>query len=277
MSRGNPNSVLILRAVVVFVGTAVIAGTLLNRCGSGTQTPTRSFSGMPITPEAGQTPQADAVAPILAAIRRPAEFRTGEGLAIAILLDTSGSMRAGVTDIDGRSRPKIDVARRCVLEVVNQADRHAKQQPGKITLLSIYEFSSRGNIFWRRLVPPGPPNPGAAAAALERVNSNGGTPIGEAMIQAKRDLDDTRLSRLHMIVVTDGENTDGPNPTDVMTAISQLPEDERPAIYFIAFDVGTHVFKGVKDAGGIVLSASDARELSQALEFLLGQKILLEQ
>ena len=48
------------------------------------------------------------------------------------------------------------------------------------------------------------------------MTADGGTPIGDAMIAGKRALDRTGLSRRHLLVVTDGENTDGAKPVDVM-------------------------------------------------------------
>lgn len=49
------------------------------------------------------------------------------------------------------------------------------------------------------------------------------------------------------------------------------------AIYFIAFDVAAHQFDAIRDAGGMVLAAAGARDLQQALDYLLAGKILAEQ
>ena len=77
-------------------------------------------------------------------------------------------------------------------------------------LLGVYEFSRRrGEPDCRAVVPMGPPDREQAAAAIARLDADGGTPIGQAMITAKRALDDTGLTRRHLLVVTDGENTDG--------------------------------------------------------------------
>ena len=76
-----------------------------------------------------------------------------------------------------------------------------------------------------------------AAAAIARLDADGGTPIGQAMITAKRALDETGLTRRHLLVVTDGENTDGVAPDRVALAIGKRPDAERPSIYFVAFDI----------------------------------------
>ena len=97
------------------------------------------------------------------------------------------------------------------------------------------------------------------------------------MIQAKKDLDATKLARTHILIVTDGENTAGFEPGDVMWAVNRLPDEQRPGIYFIAFDVAASVFQPAKDAGALVLPAANEQELRERLDFVMGSKILLEQ
>jgi hypothetical protein len=96
------------------------------------------------------------------------------------------------------------------------------------------------------------------------------------MVTAKQALDATGLSRRHLLVVSDGENTDGFNPEQVAAAIARRPENERPSIYFVAFDIEARRFNGVREAGGLVLSAASARELNDTLDMLLKGKILIE-
>lgn len=80
----------------------------------------------------------------------------------------------------------------------------------------------------------------------------------------------------HVVVVTDGENTKGPAPAFVLRSLAGRPEDLRPSVYFVAFDVAASVFADVKQAGSLVLSASNALQLQEAVDFILGEKILLE-
>jgi hypothetical protein len=121
-----------------------------------------------------------------------------------------------------------------------------------------------------------PPDRSRADAALRALHPEGGTRIGNAMIVAKRELDATGLSRRHLLVVTDGENTGGHAPERVASAIGRRPELERPSIYFVAFDVAADRFRAVRDAGGLVLGAADARELNATLDMLLRGEILVE-
>jgi Mg-chelatase subunit ChlD len=200
-----------------------------------------------------------------------------EGLAAAIAIDVSGSMDEEVAGQNGRKEPKIEIARRAALALVDQFDSYARDHPDEPVQLGIYEFSRRrGDPDCREVVAMGPPDRDRAAAAIARLTADGGTPIGQAMITAKRALDGTGLSRRHLLVVTDGENTDGTAPDRVAVAINKRPDAERPSIYFVAFDVEASRFSRVRDAGGLVLSAANATELNNTLDTLLRGKILVE-
>ena len=202
---------------------------------------------------------------------------TRDGLAAAIAIDVSGSMDEEVAGANGVKEPKIAIARRAALDVVDQFASYARDHQDEPVLLGIYEFSRRrGDPDCRPVVPMSPPDREKAAAAIARLDADGGTPIGQAMITAKRALDETGLMRRHLVVVTDGENTDGAAPDRVALAIGKRPDAERPAIYFVAFDVEASRFNRVRDAGGLVLSAANATELNGTLDTLLRGKILVE-
>jgi Mg-chelatase subunit ChlD len=205
----------------------------------------------------------------------PAEAR--EGLAAAIVIDVSGSMDERVTGEDGRRARKIDVARRAANALVEQFAAYADEHKEEPVLLGVFEFSKRENQpACRSIIPMGPPDRSQAGEALARLDPEGGTPIGEAMITAKKALDATGLSRRHLLIVSDGENTDGFKPEEVAAAIGRRPEAERPSIYFVAFDIEARRFSRLRDAGGLVLSAANATELNSTLDMLLKGKILLE-
>lgn len=200
-----------------------------------------------------------------------------EGLAAAIVIDVSGSMNDMVRDERGQNEPKIAIARRAAQDLVNQFARYAEEHAGEPVLLGLYEFSERrGASDSRPIVPMGAPDRARAASALGSVYADGGTPIGTAMIAAKRELDATGLTRRHLLVVTDGENTSGVEPERVTVAIGRRPEAERPSIYFVAFDIAASRFDDVRNAGGLVLAAANAKELNDTLDTLLRGKILLE-
>lgn len=212
-----------------------------------------------------------------AALAPSSSVEQREGLAAAILIDVSGSMRDNVGNRNSPAEPKIDIARRAAADLVDQFARYAEEHRDEPVLLGLYEFSERqGQPDCRPIIAMSPPDRAAAKTALAEMRADGGTPIGQAMITGKRELDATGLSRRHLLVVTDGENTDGYDPEEVAAAIARRPEAERPSIYFVAFDIAASRFNGVRDAGALLLSAANARELNDTLDTLLRGKILIE-
>jgi von Willebrand factor type A domain len=198
-----------------------------------------------------------------------------DGLAAAILIDVSGSMERPAGK--GSGVAKIVSARRAALDLVDQFARYADDHKGEPVLLGIYEFSGRsGQPDCREIIPMGPPDRKRAAAAIDGMQPGGGTPIGAAMVTGKLALDATGLSRRHLLVVTDGENTDGYTPEEVGAAIARRPSLERPSIYFVAFDIAASRFDAVRNSGALVLEAADARALNETLDTLLRGKILIE-
>jgi hypothetical protein len=183
-----------------------------------------------------------------------------EGVAAAILIDTSGSMADKVRDTDGRERPKIEIAQRAALNLVSQFDTYARAHKDQSIYLGIYEFSDRGRKSCREVVKLGP--------AGDR---------DDAMITAKLDIDATGLSKRHILVITDGENNKGYSPDDVTRTVTAESYQQRASVYFVAFDVAESTYKNVRDAGGLVLAASNETELKGTLDYLLTGKILAEQ
>src|SRR5256885_883168 len=86
------------------------------------------------------------------------------------------------------------------------------------------------------------------------------------------------LTRTHVLVITDGINTVGPDPAAVMPKLKLLAEQRQAslAVHFVALDVNAKVFDGVKKLGATVVGAADEAQLNSQLEFILEKKILLE-
>lgn len=257
--RRSHNSAWVIVALLIFFGSRCHDNNTPPRTGRTAEAPVRDLEEI----DKALTPD------------RAAEPR--EGVAAAIVIDVSGSMDDRVSDESGRRARKIDVARRAARDLVAQFAAYASAHPAETVNLGIFEFSRRnGQADCRPIIPMGPPDPSQADAALARLDPEGGTPIGQAMITAKLALDATGLSRRHLLLVTDGENTDGYRPADVASAIAKRPDAEKPSIYFVAFNIEARRFDGVRDAGGLVLSASNAKELNQTLDSLISGKILVE-
>jgi Mg-chelatase subunit ChlD len=197
-----------------------------------------------------------------------------DGLAAAVLIDVSGSMAGSPR---GSSEQKIVSARRSVLDIVDQFARYADAHRSETVLLGIYEFSSRSGVDdTREVIPMGPPDRARAAGAVALMKPGGETPIGNAMIEGKRRLDATGLADRHLLVITDGQNTDGYRPERVAAVLARRPEAERPSVYFVAFDITARRFDEVRKEGALVLEAGDSRGLATTLESLISDEILLE-
>jgi hypothetical protein len=201
-----------------------------------------------------------------------------DGIAAAILLDTSGSMQEPVQGSDKKPKAKIKVAQDALFNVLQQFSNFGRRHPDKKLLVGIYDFSARkGQPSCRQVVKLGPPDLAVAQDSIRSMVPSGATPIGDAMIVAKRDLQATGLLHQHLMVITDGENNLGYLPEDVAKTIGKEPEPDRAGIYFIAFDIGAEIFDAVRDSGGLVMSATGEQQLTDTLDFILTGKILVEQ
>ena len=103
----------------------------------------------------------------------------------------------------------------------------------------------------------------------------GGTAIGLAMDSARADLYRAGTIRKYILVITDGENTEGPSPQDIAREIDRRSEGA-VRLYFVAFDVAAREFEAVKKMGATVVGAADEKQLNAQLDFILQRKILLE-
>jgi hypothetical protein len=108
------------------------------------------------------------------------------------------------------------------------------------------------------------------------MKADGGTPIGDAMVVARLALDASALRRRHLIVLTDGENTDGRAPADVVRVLERQADEARAGLYFVAFDIAASAFAPIKESGGVLLSARDGAELATTFRELLSDRILVE-
>src|SRR6476660_3687599 len=128
-----------------------------------------------------------------------AETDEGLGAAVAILVDTSGSMKQNAP---GDSRPKYVVAQEALEAMLDATDAFVAKRPDFPIKIGIYSFSS--NV--RQLLPIQPYNRAAIREALDRVpRPGGGTAIGEALRAARPDLYHAGTFRKYLLVVTDGE------------------------------------------------------------------------
>ncbi len=199
-----------------------------------------------------------------------AEVEEGLGAAVAILLDTSGSMdKTAGND----PRPKYQVARTAIQEVLNATDEFVIRRPDFPIKIALYHFSSDA---WQ-VMPIQNYDRAKIQKALESVpGPGGGTAIGNAMHAARPELYRAGTFRKYLLVITDGENTAGRNPEGVARNIYAKSEGA-VQIYFVAFDTPPGKFDFLHDVGGDVIAAKNEVELRAALDEIYQGKILAEE
>jgi Mg-chelatase subunit ChlD len=207
------------------------------------------------------------------AAESPASYQSdveeGLGASVAILVDTSGSMRQ---EAPGDTRPKSVVALDALEAMLEATEAFIAKRPDFPIKIGIYSFSS--NV--QRLLPIRADDRAAVRDALDRLpRPGGGTAIGEALREARPDLYRAGTFRKYLLVVTDGENTSGRSPVDVAREIFRK-SDGAVQIYFVAFDTSPEKFAFLKDVGGDVLGAGTGAELRKALDDVYRGKILAE-
>src|SRR5512133_162327 len=202
-----------------------------------------------------------------------------EGVALAIIYDTSGSMGDPVRDKEGRQSPKYVIANRALEAVARQieafATNTAGQGPRKVEA-GLFIFQGERA---REAVEFGPFKPEVFvnwARSFSRPNGN--TPLGNALNTASRSVLNSPLKRKHILVITDGLNTAGPRPEQVLPRIKETAAAKQTpvSVHFVAFDVDAKQFAALKKLGATVVGAANENQLSSQLQMILQEKILLE-
>ena len=202
-----------------------------------------------------------------------------QGVALAIIYDTSGSMRDPVPDAAGHPTPKYLIANRALVAITRQIQAFATNTAAGARKIDTGLFIFVGDQA-RQAVKFGPFDP----IALENwaghfSNPHGNTPLGNALASASRVVLASPLPRKHVLIITDGMNTAGPAPEAVLPKFQQRAHDQQNtlSVHFVAFDVDAQQFSAVKKEGATVVGANNERELNSQLEFILQRKILLEE
>jgi Mg-chelatase subunit ChlD len=209
----------------------------------------------------------------------PVYAAEGDGVAVAIVYDTSGSMKEPVRDRAGKETPKYVIANRALENIATRIQAFATNTttgvPRNIQAgLFIFDGS---NV--KQAVPFGRFDAAVYKDWARKFSSpDGGTPLGNALGEAGKTVLNSGLAHKHVLVITDGENTLGPTPAEIMPQVRQqaAAKETTVSVHFVAFDVNANVFSGVKKLGATVVGAADEIQLNQQLEFILEKKILLE-
>lgn len=205
---------------------------------------------------------------------------TEDGVALAIIYDTSGSMREAVQDEHGKPAAKYVIANRALTAIAGQIQRYATNTAGGAPRridAGLFIFDRSGA---REAVKFGPFDWAALQSFAKDFSTPiGGTPLGNALVAASKPVLESPLSHKHILVITDGINTAGPAPSDVLPRLLQQARSKETilSVHFVAFDVDAKVFDLVKKQGATVVGAANEAQLNSQLEFILQRKILLEE
>jgi hypothetical protein len=197
-------------------------------------------------------------------------------LGLAIVYDTSGSMREAVRDRSGKSAPKYQIANNALMMVVDRLAAFHKTHADLPLRTSLVVFSNNGG---RDAVPFGEFDAERFRVWIRGfAQPSGATPLGNAIREAAQPLLRADLQHKHILVITDGQNTSGPDPATVIPGLRAelAKKGGRLGIHFVAFDVAAKVFEPVKKLDATVVSAADEKQLDEQLSMILERKILLE-
>lgn len=202
-----------------------------------------------------------------------------DGVAVAIVYDTSGSMKQSVRDSNGRMTPKHVIARRAMEAVVHRLQAFATNATGsgpRRMEVGVFVFANNAPS---EFVKFGPFDPEEAARWAQRLpGPSTGTPLGTSLQAASRAVLNSKLPRKHVLVITDGLNTVGPAPEVVFPRIKDEAARKQAGVsaHFVAFDIDAKVFDPLKKQGVTVVGAANEEQLNAQLGFILEKKILLE-
>lgn len=200
-------------------------------------------------------------------------------VALAVVYDTSGSMKSPIRAQDGRLTAKHVIAKRAFGLVIDRLERFtqpAAGQPAKQLDLGIVTFDG---VRPRMALPVGPFKADVTRAWLAALPvPDSGTPLGDAMLAAGRALQATPAASKHLLVLTDGENTSGATPIAALDALQKQTrgQDQPIFVHVLALDISPAVFVPLQKAGATLIGASDEKQLQSQLDFILENQILVE-
>lgn len=191
---------------------------------------------------------------------------------IVVLLDASSSMREDVPDAEGKKRPKQEIAREALERIVDITAAWTRAHDEAEVRMGLYQFS--GSVL--ELSAPAPFDPARLREALGRVQPSTGTAIGGALEAAYRALYATGCLRKHIVCITDGQNSSGPEPAEVARRYHRATGGD-VQVHFVAFDTSARSLRFLEEIQGSAVEAADGEELRARLNEIYERRILVEE
>lgn len=205
--------------------------------------------------------------------------RDDMGISVVLAVDCSGSM-SGPPKAGGS--PKYEEASQALGKVVEVLGRLVESAPpGQVLKVGVLKFSSGVSELLPLTVMDKAGIQRLAGIVSDPGNfaPQGSTAIGEAVERAAEWLSQSGTILRSLIVVTDGQNMEGVEPSWTLSAIYNNRNSATTAdfpvttssilVSFIGFDIDSGLFRPLEAYGARILSATDQSELSAALSSLL--------
>lgn len=202
-----------------------------------------------------------------------------EGLGVVILVDLSGSM---TQPIKKNGIPKIETAEKAVNATLDSLRAFGQANPNKKIQVAVEGFS-------RETVTIMSSRPSQQITGKFALEANGGTAIGDALLRAKSILTEMNAKSSHIILISDGENTDGQSPETVLMAMQMLKNyyadnnaktlkafAEKPSIHMIAFGIRKNSFSSLQPYLSSIREAGSENELVSSMDKILEDEVLAE-
>ena len=199
------------------------------------------------------------------------------GIALAVILDTSGSMRRPIAGSPGRPGDlKYRIAQRAFLQVITRLESFAKTPSAPPLSVSTYIFEGQKAITALPLAPFDAANLRRWLASMKLPEA--ATPLGDALALAGHDLLAVNAISRHVLVLTDGANTAGRDPVKALVELNRAASQKKMpvGVHVITLDLNPKVFNGLKAQGATLIGAANEAELNARFDFILDQKILVE-
>ena len=199
-----------------------------------------------------------------------------DGIALAVVFDTSGSMTQSIPTRPGSPpSPKLEIARRAFGAVIDRLEAFARAPGAKPLSVGVYVFRGKEAAV---AVPLAAFDAAKLRAWLRTAPANGATPLGSAIALAGRDILATPAASRHLLVLTDGQNSSGPTPEKTLADLNKTSlRQQRPVFtHVIALDLKPAVLAALKKQGATLIGAADEAQLNEQFDYILEEKILLE-
>jgi hypothetical protein len=204
------------------------------------------------------------------------------GLSIIIAVDCSGSMSEAPKS-DPTGKVKYHIASESLTEIITfLTDFYEKQikQENTILKLGLLTFNSQPRILYnlQAVTAKSLSELKAITSKPENFEPNDKTALGDTLKMGTEILAQSGTIFKSLILITDGLNTTGDEPTDVLSAIIENRNNKNTRdfpvitnsilVSFIGFDIDSDEFSNLADLGARVTSAANRLELNESLKRL---------